>query len=339
MIRAAISRFHNLSHKLSNSATHAIEVTEMEPEPRPAALDRMYAQLLDAHKWIGFAQSALASKPWSPDTGEAVLIGSDYAGQTKKSGYLTYAFVICTRRTWDWDEIRRDFRKNSIPDNRRLSFKKFGKSNNPMALEYFLDLTRFLHGHLVVFAFEKNLVRRLPPIRPDERNFSLEGRWKPAALEEATRKALLLALLSDQYVPQHCSMDWITDDDPSIANDLMLSDVQKMAATLTGAFSSTPRGFFAMGTTGRDCKHMYREDFVAIADFAAGMVADVTTHLADQPLSGPVTRPTKTAKFDTLSPKTQVIARWFWHSVSDFKKTCLLIEGTENQGRVVELLS
>ena len=296
----------------------------MEREPRPATLDCMYA---------------LDNKPWFPSTEENVLIGSDYAGQNKKYKYLTYAYIISEQHTWAWDELRWNYRQQHIPDDRRLSFKRFGKSNNPSALAYFLDMATLLNGHIVVFAFEKSLARCLPPIRPDRRDFDLEARWKPAALEEATRKALLLALLSDQYVPQHCSMDWITDDDPSISNDLMLSDVQRMAATLIGAFSSTPRGFFGIGTTGRDCQHMYREDFVAIADFAAGMVAEVATHLADQPLIAPLAFPSKNAKFDTLSQKTQIIAGWFWHAVSDFRRTCLLIEGTENQVRVIELLA
>lgn len=311
----------------------------MDQQLRPAALERMHVQLLNAQSWIGFAQSVLASKPWSPETGETALIGSDYAGHDKRSRYLTYAFLVVGQNTWAWDELRWDFRQQHIPDNRRLSFKRFGRSNNPLALAYFLHMTSRLNGHIVVFAFEKSFVRQLPPIRPNRNDFDLKGRWKPAALEEATRKALLLALLANQYVPANGSMEWITDDDPSLSNELMAWDVQRMAATLTGALSSAPRGLFGMGTTGRDCAHMYREDFVSIADFAAGMVAEVATHLSGQPTTGPLARSGKSTNFDALSNKTQVIASWFWHTVSDFKRTCILVEGKKEQGTVTELLA
>lgn len=309
----------------------------MEQENHRDQLNRMQAQLVEAQPWISLAREALEAKDWYPPPNEKVVIGSDYSGQHQLSRYVTYAFVVSNELNWEWDRVRWHFRQHNIPDNRRLSFKSFGKTHNPLALAYFLDITKLMNGRLVVFAFEKGLLLQLPPIRPANDAFKLDARWKPLGLEEATRKALLVALLAAQYVPPDYSMDWITDEDPSLGNELMFSDVQRMAATLSGVFSPVQRRFFGMGTTGEDCEHMYREDFVAIADFAAGMVAEISTHLADRPFTAPLARPTKHANFEKLSEKTQLIAEWFWHADSNFRKTCFLVQGTKELPEFMEL--
>lgn len=309
----------------------------MEQESHRQELDRMYAQLVDAQPWIALAQEALQTKNWTPLSNETVLIGSDYSGQHKGSQYITYAFVVTNQLNWAWDQARWHFRQHHVPDSRRLSFKNFGKTNNPMALAHFLDITKFMSGRLVVFAFEKNLLLQLPPIRPENGTFRLEARWKPLALEEATRKALLLALLAARYVPPNRSMDWITDEDPSIANEQMFEDVQRIVGTLSGAFSPIRRGIFGMGTTGQDCQHMYREDFVAIADFAAGMVAELSTYLDGRPFTAPLVHPMKYVNFEKLSEKAQLIAEWFWRAESSFKRTCFLVQGHKNFARFTEL--
>lgn len=309
----------------------------MEQENRHQELDRMYAQLVEAQPWIAFAQKALDSKNWNPTPNETVLVGSDYAGQHPRSRYITYAFLVSNEHNWAWDEARWRFRQHQIPDNRRLSFKNFGKTNNPLALAHFLDLTKFIDGHLIVFAFEKSLLLQLPPIRPENSAFRLDALWKPLALEEATRKAIIVALLASRYVPPNRSMNWISDEDPSLGNDLMFTDVQRMAATLSGVFSPVQRGFFGMGTTGQDCEHMYREDFVAIADFAAGMVSEISTHLAGRPFTAPLAHPVKYADFEALSEKALLIAEWFWRADSRFKRTCFLVQGTKKLTQFIEL--
>ena len=312
--------------------------SKLDQERLTVASNRMYSQLIAAQPWIRFAQTAIKARLGSHDANKSVIIGSDYSGQQKTSQYLTYSFVVACEPTWAWDQARRSFRQHHIPDNRRLSFKRFGKTNNPVALAHFLDITRLLEGDLFVFAFEKSLIKSLPLIQPTKKDFGLEARWKPQALEEATRKALLLSLIAGRYVPEYGSMTWITDEDPSIGNELMFTDVQRMAATLTGVLSPLYRGMFKMGTTGQDCQHMFREDFVAIADFAAGMIAELASHLTDQPEITPMAHPCKYASFSELSQKTQVISDWFWFSKSSFKKNCFLIEGTKERFRLVELL-
>lgn len=311
--------------------------TLMEHENQRQKLDRMYAQLIEAQPWIKFVREALADKGWSPPFDQAVLIASDYSGQHPKSRFVTYAFIVTNELNWDWDRARSLFRKHCIPDNRRLSFKSFGKTNNLMALAHFLDITKLMTGRLLVFAFEKQLLSQMPSIRPDNTAFTLEARWKPLALEEATRKALLVALLADRYVPEKQSMTWISDEDPSLGNALMWLDVQRMAATLSGVFSATERGWFGMGTTGQDCKHMYREDLVSVADFAAGMVAEISTHLAIRPFVNSDPIPIKYANYQQISEKTQLISEWFWKAKSNFERTCFLVHGTKNKGKVEEL--
>lgn len=297
----------------------------------------MHAQLIEAQPWITVVRGALAEKGWNTPFNQAVLIASDYSGQHRRSRFVTYAFIVTNELNWEWDQARWLFRKQCIPDNRRLSFKSFGKTNNPRALAHFLDITKLMTGRLLVFAFEKQLLSQMPSIRPDNAAFSLEASWKPLALEEATRKALLVALLADRYVAPKQSMTWISDEDPSLSNELMWLDVQRMAAILSGVFSPTERGWFGMGTTGQDCSHMYREDLVSIADFAAGMVAEISTHLAGRPIetSNPV--PTKYADYQGISEKTQLISEWFWRAKSNFERTCFLVHGTKQNGKAEEL--
>ncbi|CDZ72566.1 Hypothetical protein NGAL_HAMBI2610_41910 [Neorhizobium galegae bv. orientalis] len=297
----------------------------------------MYASMVAAQPWIAFTRKALEVKNWRLPPDESVQIGSDYAGQHSKGLYLTYAFVVSSKHNWAWDRQRWYFRQNHIPDNRRISFKSFGKSNNPLALAHFLDITQSINGRLIVFAFEKKLILQIQPIRPADGSFKLDANWKPLALEEAVRKAMIVALLANQYVPPGLSMDWISDEDPSLGNSLMFSDVQRITATLCATLSSVKRGFFGMGTTADDCEHMYREDLLAIADFAAGMVAEVATHLDSRRFLGPDSIPRKNADFEMVSEKAQIIAEWFWQAKSPFDRTCFLIHGTCERPHFTEL--
>ena len=76
-----------------------------------------------------------------------------------------------------------------------------------------------------------------------------------------------------------------------------------------------------MNTVAVDSEGRSFEDFVAIPDLAAGMLAEV--------LSGTTTdEPSHQRRLRTkeLSEKSEIIADWFWYRGGSLKKTCILID-------------
>jgi len=77
-----------------------------------------------------------------------------------------------------------------------------------------------------------------------------------------------------------------------------------------------------MNTVSVDTQNRAFEDFVAIPDLAAGMVAEV---LSGAPVDGAFGGPGSCIQPE-LSDKSEIIADWFGHSTGRLKKSCILID-------------
>lgn len=67
-------------------------------------------------------------------------------------------------------------------------------------------------------------------------------------------------------------LEWITDQDQSVANELRLDDFQRMISI----YLKFPMGVFAMNTTAIDGPERLYEDLCAVPDLAAGTASDVS---------------------------------------------------------------
>ncbi|MGD0443450.1 MAG: hypothetical protein ABSA39_05890 [Edaphobacter sp.] len=121
------------------------------------------------------------------------------------------------------------------------------------------------------------------------------------------------------------NISWMTDEDDIVANAERLDDAHQFAARLSMLHVPHHLGEFMMNTPAVMPDELMFEDFLAIPDLAAGMIGEILKTKAvnqfkaglspynDQPLTG----------------KSDIIADWFWHNSGTLKKTCILIDQTE----------
>ena len=87
-----------------------------------------------------------------------------------------------------------------------------------------------------------------------------------------------------------------------------------------------------MNTVSVETKHRGFEDFVAIPDLAAGMIAEALSVRSQEEV-----RP-KEFGAKELSDKSDAIADWFWCRSGSLKKICIVIDvGTKGSFSIGEL--
>jgi hypothetical protein len=164
-----------------------------------------------------------------------------------------------------------------------MSFKALGDKQRQRALIPFLQAANCFQGHLVGLIVTKELARMAAPdgdILEWPKRLGLRGKWKETSLEAVLRTAHFFALFLSLWSRPGMHVTWITDEDEIVANEDRLDDAQQLAARLTSMYVPHLMGVFAMNSTAIDERD--REDFVAIPDLAAGMLAEVSHNLTTE---------------------------------------------------------
>jgi hypothetical protein len=113
-----------------------------------------------------------------------------------------------------------------------------------------------------------------------------------------------------------------------------LDDAQQLAAKLSAQLVPHHMGVFAMNSTAIDGDDRAFEDFVAIADLAAGMLSEIASSFVSRPGApdysiSPAINP---------SHKTEIISDWFWWPHANLKRTCILVDAAgPNQFKVTRI--
>lgn len=284
-------------------------------------LIRMRSQMQEAQPWMIDAERFVRAS-LRHSQGLKATMSSDYGGTDRSSDFLTFSYLLSDAAEHGWDELRTAERSLSGTFDRRLSYKRFRPRAHGPQLDWWLDATRRLSGEIFVFAFSKEVVRNLQPIRPGK-DFSLRAKWKPDALEDAVRKALLGGMLIAHKLQDFGQLEWITDQDPAVSNPDAEADFVKIGAILSDMFSPLNRRGVSFGTTASDCVHMFREDMNSIADLAAGMVAEILTAIRRGSSKTHV-------DFSTISERCATVAEWFWRAQHGPRRLCLVIDNGAN---------
>lgn len=268
------------------------------------------------------------------------MFGSDYGGDHKKSNFRTYCYLIVDEDySPEWPIYRREFRKQFLPDGRRMSFKGLNDGQRKRALAPFLATANALNGHLVGLIVTKEVEFMSTSAQMLERwgtLLNLKGRWNKTSFESVCRTALFFALLVSLWSRQGMDLTWITDEDEVVANDARLDDAQLLAAQFCSLYSPHSFGTFAMNSTRVDDKGRAFEDFVAIADLAAGMLCEIAGKVAR---TGNVISPAFQVGNNVISEKSDIIADWFWYPSSPLKRTAILIDRHDNKSFRVQKLT
>ncbi len=260
-----------------------------------------------------------------PFAGRDLIITSDYGGEHSSATHRVYAFLISQKVPPAWFKAMEQIRLTLLTDGRRMSFKRVVDQTRMDALVAFLDAADALTGHLVVVAVDKRIKHLVCP--PDEFErfrtaFDLKAQWNRLGFEDMARKAYFLTICLSIWAAPNMDLEWITDQDQSVANDLRLDDFQRTAARLISLYLQFPMGAFAMNSTAIDGPDRLYEDLCAIPDLVAGMGSDVSAAISGSgglPLNG-------VSRVASLSEKAETIASWFWWPFPGVKRTMLSIE-------------
>jgi hypothetical protein len=279
-----------------------------------------------AWPWTGAFVHQLHQLRSVPFRGTHLLFGSDYSGDHSGSRFRVYGFVVADADSSpEWSDKCREVRRKFLTGGRRMSFKNLNDGQRRRALIPFLEAAEYLDGHVVAVVVTKEL-RRLSTSANTLQQWAhlhgLQARWDPKSFEQMARVAHFFALFLAAWSSPGMHVSWVTDDDSIVANAMRLEDAHQLAARLSSLYVQHPLGEFMMNTVGVDADDRSFEDFVAIPDLAAGMLAEVMSDSETVPNVRKWGVPTGKAP----STKSDTIADWFWHRAGPLKKTCLLID-------------
>ncbi|GAB1361986.1 hypothetical protein MASR1M32_12220 [Rhodobacter sp.] len=123
-----------------------------------------------------------------------------------------------------------------------------------------------------------------------------------------------------------------------VANEDRLDDVMGLAARLANVFSGQRRFHtFAMNHVAHAGPDLCGEDYLAIADLAAGMVAEVTTMLAPRMYGIGLGGLGYHDAHGRMTARAELVADWFWDVDNPLKPTCAVVWADGEQSGCVRL--
>jgi len=300
------------------------------PKPTPEhwrLLTQNNIALRSVFPWGRSIQNILWQARSAPFARQNLIIASDYGGEHKVAGHLVYAFLVADTSPSDWPMAIRRIRTSILRNGRRMSFKRLNDPIRRQALIPFLDAADTLTGHLVVVAVDKRikwLVTRKGDSIRWERALKLKSKWTDHAFENMGRKAYLIALFLSIWSRPMMNVDWITDQDQSVANADRLDDAHTFAATMSSLLLPHKMGEFGMNSTVIDGPDRALEDFCALPDLAAGMASEICSALATK--GNWSTSHRYELEVDAVSSKAGLISDWFWQSKFRLRKTMIQMD-------------
>ena len=298
----------------------------------------MDQKLKDTWPWATEFERHLRKVRGQPLPGGHLVLGSDYSGDHSGSRFRVYGFVIANADALgDWLARSREVRQSFLPSGRRMAFKKLNDGHKRRALVPFLESAEFIEGHVVGVVVTKEMAHLCTTTGTMElwqRVRPLQARWDAKTFEQMVRVTHFFSLLLAAWSSPQMKVSWISDDDQTVANPERLDDARQFATRMTTLYVPHRLGEFIMNTVAIDGPNRELEDFLAIPDLAAGMLSE----LVSAPSTTPAVPRTRLFTTEKLSPKSETIADWFWHSPGSLKKTCILIDSVgDGLFRIAEL--
>lgn len=225
-----------------------------------------------------FRELDLKSPSAFPDfqKSKSILIGSDYSGQHSTSVYEAFGFILVDpEKTGYWIKEREEVRKRFLPDGRRMSFKKLGDRRRAEALPEFLSASDLLAGLLVIFLVHSKIGSLFVPdkdLLEGEANTISLDHWSPHISEKLLRICHFSSLLLAGLSRKNQDVLWITDQDDIAQNVQKHTEFVKGFGNISSHYLTHDLGHLRIATTASDSGSRDVEDFVAIADLAAGAV-------------------------------------------------------------------
>ena len=210
--------------------------------------------------------------------GSTILIGSDYSGQHSNSVYEALAFILAdSARCHGWMKERSQLRAQMLRDGRRFSYKTLQEKQRSAVLLPFLDAANLIPGLLVVVLTRKSiesLFKKTGRIERSDPEIQLLAHWAPHVVEKLLRICHFLSLFIAGLSREGQDVLWITDEDDIVANRMKHEELTNVFGRISNHYLLHTLRNFRLATTASDTGKRDVEDFVSIADLAAGAVCE-----------------------------------------------------------------
>ena len=264
--------------------------------------------------------------------GSTIVVGSDYSGQHATSAYESLAFVLADiEHCQDWMDGRRRLRTRRLDDGRRFSYKALGDRRRIQVLSDFLSAANEIPGLLVVVLTRKNidsLFKTSGRIERTDREIKSLAHWAPHVVEKLLRIIHFLSLFLAGLSRDGQDVLWITDEDEIAANPKKHQELTTTFGKISSHYLRHNLRHARVATTASDTGKRDVEDFVAVADIAAGALCEVlNTYLREGILPTPsliLTAPSQ------LENKALNLLHWFSDRGHSLKRLVLSIEPLED---------
>lgn len=253
---------------------------------------------------------------------KTLLIASDFGGEHRGHRFETYSFLFLDlERNSHWIQSQPDFRQRYALDKRRLAFKAMGDHIKRAALIPFLRRAHDLDGMLVVFAISKGKMSLFEP--SEWRDHSLQL-WKPHIREKLLRVLHISGLFCGALSMPGQDVLWVVDEDSIAANDAQLIQLTTILSGIFSHYLNHDLRHLKCATTKSDDGSRQLEDFVSIADLAAGGLSELMTKMADDQLLPKKNLITPLPR--NLSRKSRTICSWFAHAETKLRRKLFILE-------------
>lgn len=246
------------------------------------------------------------------DGATQLMVGSDYGGQHSSSQFEALAFVVADAGALrPWLEARSKLRAKYLPDRRRMSFKALGDRLRMEALPAFLSAADLLHGMLLVVLVDKRIASLFvsdddpEAIAPEVRSLA---EWPARTAERLLRICHVVSLALAGLTREGQHILWVTDQDEIAANVERHTLFVKAFGTIASHYLEHTLGHLRIATTASDTGTRDLEDFVAIADLAAGAVCHVLNSYREA--RTPVVQRLVVPPPLGVAPKAQALLNW-----------------------------
>jgi hypothetical protein len=211
-------------------------------------------------------------------------VASDYSGQHHGATHEIYAFLVTTLdAVEDWLPLREAFRKQWLPDHRRLSFKQLREPVRRRAFLPFLALADQLRANLITVMVDNRVGSFIdggPVAVMEALDDCFPPGTSPGTVEKVFRLGSLVALLQACLRDENQPSRWISDHDETLDTFEKREGFACLATYLTfgltGWRNAAEQTFY---TTQAVNLPEWVEDILAIPDFAAGAFAKLSGFL------------------------------------------------------------
>ena len=261
----------------------------------------------------------------------ALLIGSDYSGESSDYPYTVYSFLLMSNSEWaKWEPRRVEIRQKYLSDFRRMSFKNLNDIHRKMALLPLLDIANSIDGISFSVAIHKQAVSLFDgpfPLDLGNKDFAMFRKWKKSVLEKAFTAIHFIGFLLAGFCKEGQDIYWFTDEDNIAANNQRISELTKLFAWVSDNYLTFSLGRCYCGTSRCDNGSMQIEDLLAIPDLIAGAISEQLKLRASDPKEIPdsffIFRPDYTEK-------SSIISWWFSTCNKPLKRLLFVIDPSKD---------